>query len=139
MGLFNWLMHRNMKKEAERIAKLVKGWYVETKEKMPNAKEEEVIVGMGFNAEGLDNMSESSKQKTIACCATVNGFCYMMALVIGSFKGIMTFRALQFTAYMDKALEAEGFPPQSVEQKRKILETMGYAIDRWEDWTNTVR
>ena len=39
---------------------------------------------------------------------------------------------LQFTTYMDYELEAIGFPRQSLEHKRGILEAMGLAITNWQ-------
>ena len=59
----------------------------------------------------------------------------MMALDAGRLKGLMNLRSLQFTYYMDKALEAHGFPPQSKEQKERILEVMELRIPRWDKIT----
>ena len=42
---------------------------------------------------------------------------------------------MQFTHYMDRELEAQGFPPQSKEQKERILEAMGLRIKGWESIT----
>ena len=131
----NWLVQRSMMKEAHRLAKEVVKLYPESKSRNPNAPETEVIKNMAFDEEVLANMSESSRTRIEACCETINGFCYMMALDIGKFKGWMNLRSLQFTYYMDKALEAEGFPPQSKEQKERILETMELRIRNWERYT----
>ena len=87
---------------------------------------------MYFDEAKLENISESSRKRIEICCETVQGFCYMIALDVGKFKGWMTFRSLQFTYYMDKALEAQGFPPQSKEQKERILEAMELRIPNWE-------
>lgn len=59
----------------------------------------------------------------------------MMALDAGRLKGLMNLRSLQFTHYMDKELETQGFPPQSKEQKERILEVMGLRIPRWDEIT----
>ena len=61
----------------------------------------------------------------------------MMALDVGKFKGLMNLRSLQFTYYMDKALAAQGFPPQSKEQKERILEAMELRIPNWERISRT--
>jgi len=135
MGLFNWLMHRSMKKEAGRLAKEVTALYYEAKCRTPNASEMEVIKGMAFDEEALARMPGSSKTRLEICCETVQGFCYMMALDVGKLKGLMNFRSLQFTHYMDKELEAQGFPPQSKEQKERILEAMELRIDGWEKFS----
>ncbi|MFH1371960.1 MAG: hypothetical protein ABII09_11840 [Planctomycetota bacterium] len=134
MGLFNYLMHRSFRKEAKRIAKQVAKLYLESKSRLPDAPEPEVILGMAFDKERLTCIPQESRKRIMACCNSINGFCYIMTLDLGKFKKSMNFRSLQFTSYMDKELEAAGFPDQSVEQKREILDAMGLAIDGWEQW-----
>lgn len=135
MGLFNWLMHRSFRKEARRLAKEVTILYSESKRRLPDAPESEVILRMAFDEEGLASIPQESRKRMETCCSTVNGFCYMMALDGGWGKGMMNFRSLQFTSYMDQELKIAGFPHQSFEQKRKILEEMDLAIDGWERCT----
>jgi hypothetical protein len=132
MGIVNWCMQHSMAREARRLAKEVSRLYPESKARNAGASETEIIRGMAFNEEALASLSESSRNRIHTCCETVQGFCYMMALDIGSLKGLMNFRSLQFTHYMDKALEAQGFPPQSKEQKARILEVMELRIDGWD-------
>jgi len=127
-----WLLQRTMKKEARRLAKEVAALYSEFKSRNLNASETEVIKGMIFNEGRLALIPERSKKRIGICCETVQGFCYMMALDAGKLKGLMNFRSLQFTHYMDKELEAQGFPSQSKEQKERILEAMELRIDGWE-------
>jgi len=95
----------------------------------------ETIRAIAFNNERLEQISESSRKRIETCCETIQGFCYMIALDTGRLKGLMNFRSLQFTYYMDKALEAQGFPSQSKEQKERILEAMELKFDGWERWT----
>jgi len=138
MGIINWVMHRSMKKEAQRLAKEVAVLYQESKSKNPDATEAEVIKDMAFNIfnkEDLVRIPESSRRRIEICCETIQGFCYMMALDVGILKGLMDFRSLQFTHYMDKELEAQGFPPQSKEQKEQILEAMELKFDGWGKWS----
>jgi hypothetical protein len=132
MGIINWCMQRSMAKEARRLAKEVSRLYPESKARHPSASETEIIRGMAFDEEALASISESSRKRIDACCETVQGFCYMMALDIGSLTGLMNLRSLQFTYYMDRALEVQGFPPQSKEQKARILEVMGLRIAGWD-------
>lgn len=94
-----------------------------------------MIFGMAFDKEHLNSIPQESIKRIEVCCSTINGFCYMMALDSGRFKKLMNFRSLQFTSYMDQELKAAGFPHQTVEQKRIILEAMGLAIDGWERWS----
>lgn len=128
-------MQRSMMKEAQRLAKEVAVLYPESKAKNPNASEMESIRAIAFDNEALAQIPDSSRKRIETCCETIQGFCYMIALDAGRLKGLMNFRSLQFTYYMDKALEAQGFPPQSKEQKERILEAMELRFDGWEKWT----
>jgi len=135
MGIINWFMQRSMMKEAQRLAKEVTALYPESKSRNPNASEMEIIRAMAFDNDKLAQISENSRRRIEICCETVQGFCYMVALDAGKLKGLMNFRALQFTHYMDKALKAKGFPPQSKEQKERVLEAMELRFDGWEKWS----
>jgi hypothetical protein len=135
LRITTWFMLRTMKKEAQRLAKKVAVLYPESKSRNPNASEMEIIRAMAFNNEALAQMSENTRKRVDICCESIQGFCYMIALDVGSMKGLMNFRALQFTHYMDKELEAHGFPPQSKEQKERILEAMELKFDGWEKWS----
>lgn len=134
MGLINWLVQWDLRREARRLAKVTKEFYKEAKIRMPDASETEVIKGMFFDGKKLAELPEKNRKRIELCCQTVNGFCYMMALDFGRFKNLMNFRSLQFTSYMDRELIARGFPKQTIDQKREILEVMGLAIDGWEKW-----
>lgn len=135
IGIINWFMQRSMMKEAQRLAKKVAVLYPESKSRNPNAAEMEIIRAMAFNNEALAQMSESTRKRVDICCESIQGFCYMIVLDVGSLKGVMNFRALQFTHYMDEALKDQGFPPQSKEQKERILEAMELKFDGWEKWS----
>ncbi len=121
-----------MKKEARRLAKETATMYAESESKNPDAFVPDIIKGMMFDEEKLNRMPEKSRKRLEICCESVQGFCYMMALDVGQFKGLMNMRSLQFTHYMDKELEAVGFQPQSKEQKERILEAMELNIKGWE-------
>jgi len=121
-----------MRKEARRLAKGVGTLYSDSKSRNPNASEAEVIRKMAFDDERLAQIPESSRKRIEICCETVQGLCYMWALDVGRMKGLMNFRSLQFTHYMDKELEAQGFPPQLKEQKERILEVMELRIRGWD-------
>ena len=134
MGIINWFMQRLLWKEARRLAKEVKMIYAKAKSENPNASDKEILLGT-FDKDSLSKMSESSRKRIETCCETVQGFCYMIALDIGKFKGMMNLRSLQFTHYMDKELEALKFPPQSKKQKERILAAMELNIDGWDEIT----
>lgn len=134
MGIFNTLMHKKMLKEAKKMAKEMYSLYWETKREFPSLSEKEIIIRTHFNPDTFERMPESSKKRVSICCETVNGLCYMMALDVGIFKGLMNFRSLQFTKYMDTELEKLNIPRQTKEQKERILEAMELKIDGWEKY-----
>lgn len=139
MGIINWFMQRNMNGVARRLAKKITPLYADSKSRNPNATEAEVVMDMAydmFNKEELARTPESSINRIKICCESIQGFCYMMALDAGPLKGLMDFRSLQFTYYMDRELEAQGLPPQSKEQKERILEAIGLRFDGWERFSS---
>ena len=131
-------MQRSMKKEAKRVAKIIKVEYERAKQSMFNASEVEVVRSIFFNEEKFAKLSEEFKKRVNICCKTINGLCYMMVLDVGVLKGAINLRSLQFTTFMDRELEAIGFPVQSHEQKREILEVMDLAIKDWENICDAV-
>jgi len=144
MGLFklffrfsSWQMRRIMKREAKHLAREVEKTYSEKKARMENATEQEIIMAIvdtTFNREKLLKLPEKYKKRIEICCKTVNGFCYIMALEAGTLTGLPNFRSLQFTTYMDKELEAKGFPKQTFKRKKKILEAMEMTVEGWEEF-----
>lgn len=56
----------------------------------------------------------------------------MAALISGEFSNMINLRSLQFTRYMDDALQKQGFPPQAKETKARILKIMDLEIDGWD-------
>ncbi len=131
----NRLIQEIMFREAKRVARINKKLYSKTKAKMKDATEQEIILNMAFDKNKLSKLSEESRKRIETCCKTINGYCYMMVLDVGRLKGFMIFRQLQFTKYMDWALEMKGFPKQTLKQKKEILEAMGLAFEGWEKWT----
>ncbi len=134
MGLINFLVHKKMKKEAKRLAKWALKVYPETKAKMPEAAEKDIIKAMTFTDDNLVKFKQKTRDMIDICCKTVNGLCYILAFE-GNFKGFMNSRLLQFTTYMDKELIDAGFPKQSLEQKGEILKSLGLALPRWREIT----
>ncbi|MFC2017119.1 hypothetical protein ACFLUD_01735 [Chloroflexota bacterium] len=132
MGIINWIVQRTMQKEAIRVAKLCRKLYDESNANNPNVPERMVIRRISFKDEEFYEIPESSRIRFEKCCETIQGYCYMQVLDIGRFKKWMNLRSLQFTHYMDKELEAQGFPSQSKEQKERILEVMELKIPNWD-------
>ncbi len=134
MGLISWIMQRDMRGEARRIAKIVAEKYPLVKAQNPDDTETEVIRSVVFNEQKLLEIPEASRNHIDKCCASIEGLCYMIALDAGRMKGLMNFRSLQFTKHMDAELYSRGFKPQSRETKAAILEELGLLIDGWEKW-----
>ena len=135
MGIINWIVQRSMLKEANRVAKECRKLYDESKANNPDSTESDIIREITFDDEEFYKIPEKSRMRFEKCCETIQGFCYMMVLDLGKFKGWMNLRSLQFTYYMDKALESQGFPPQTKEQKEIILEVMELRIPNWDKIT----
>ena len=124
-----------MLKEANRVAKECRKLYDVSKANNSDSTEPEVIRIMAFSDEEFHKIPEISRIRFEKCCETIQGFCYMMVLDLGKFKGWMNLRSLQFTYYMDKALESQGFPPQTKDQKEEVLEVMELRIRNWDKIT----
>ena len=128
----------DLRKKAERLAREIATLYAECKAENPNAYDSEVVKRVAskvLDEEQVPNLPEHLRKRVEICCETVQGLCYLLALDFGSLKHLMNFRSLQFTHYMDKALQSHGFPPQSKEQKERILEAMELRLDGWEEWS----
>jgi len=134
MGLTDYIAKKAIKSVAKSCAKEVLKLYPESKAKMPEAAEIDIIKGMVFTEENLATFQQKTRDMLDICCKTINGFCYMRAIE-GSLKGQLNFRLLQFTTYMDKELLSAGFPKQSIEQKEEILKIWGLATDNWREIT----
>ena len=131
-GIFGWFIQRAMRNEARKLAKEVRILYLQSKSRNPDKTEAEVMRGIVFEEDKFAHILEGSRRRAEICCETIQGICYMMALDLGTLKRLTKIRSIQFTYYIDKELEAQGFPPQSKEQKERILEAMKLRIDGWE-------
>ena len=60
MGIFNYLIQRNMSKEAKRLAQEAKALYAESKDRNPSATEPEVIRAMAFDEHALTKIPETT-------------------------------------------------------------------------------
>ena len=136
MGIMNWIVQKTMIGEAKKIAKWARKRYDEVKAVNSDLDEKGVHIRMFFNIDKFNNVKkEEYKQYTEACCQTIEGLCYIVAMDFGSLKGFMKFRLLQFTKYMDHYLYALGFKPQTKAQKENILKTLKIYSEDWEKWT----
>ena len=120
----DWIVQREFKKQAKRIVNNVSKDYSNIKAKNPDASEMEIIRAIVFDSEDLAEMPESSNKFIETCCQTIQGLCYLFALWPDMVHGLMGWRSQKMAIYIDKELEARGFPPQSEEQKDRILDAM---------------
>ena len=121
----NWFVHRFIfKKQAKQVVNDVTKDYLKIKVENPDASEMEIIRTVVFNSDELAEMSESSREFIEKCCQTIQGLCYLFALWPDMVHGLMGWRSQKMAIYIDKELEARGFPPQSEEQKDRMLDAM---------------
>lgn len=135
MGITNWLVHRTMRKEAKRLAAELTTLYPKPLARSSEALDANEIRRMKFDDADFEGFSESTRELVAACCITVNGLCYLLAMNGGKLTGFTNLRSLQFTKYVDRELESLGFPKQTIEDKRKILRALELDIDGWERWS----
>ncbi len=81
------------------------------------------------NASELTSMPEEASSLLSTCCQSIEGLCYMKAMVTGPLKGFSVLRCLQFTKYMDCELSLRGFNTQTKEIKQSILQKLNLLVD----------
>lgn len=135
LNLNNFIVQRTMSKQARRFAKVCKELYRKANVSVSDPKAIEAVKKATFDDERLERMTKPLRERFEICCETVQGFCYTMVLDMGALRGWMVLRSLQFTSYMDKELEKQGFPPQAKKQKERILEAMKMKVDNWDEIT----
>jgi len=135
MGLTNWVGQRLMKREARRIAKWAAERYPIVKSENANSPEPHVLAKMLF--EDISQTPERVQKKIYERCQSIEGVCYTAALDLGPLgaNGLMTFRCLQFTRYMDDELHARGFKRQSKETEERVLTALDLNVEGWEKIT----
>lgn len=130
MGSLDFLTHRKYKREARKITDRIALAYPRSLALQPDAEEHIVIRSIFLEEMGYQAVPEDSKEQVEACCKTVNGLSYLLALhfspVLNNAPG---FLILQFTDYLDRGLESLGFPPQSPEEKEEILKALKLVSD----------
>lgn len=132
MALLNWLMRKSLQGKANTIADYVANTYPRLK--LENHGCSDALLHSKLMWEDLSFLPEDAQQHVLACCESLEGTCYFMALQSQPLKGMMLSRCLQFTKYMDDALYAKGFKSQSKDTKVRILKLMDLYIPDWEKW-----
>lgn len=123
MGMVNWLMHRNMKNQAEELAKWATDTYRAVRAQNPSLSEREVF-GKMLDKRGNFSGGDEIRNKFLDRYGTsLHGFCYFLGINTLQIK--MVSRCIQFTQYVDLELEKCGFgkPPDDV--RRGYFRTLG--------------
>lgn len=125
MGIINSLMHRNMRREAEALAKWATDSYQSVHAQNPDLVERDVFRKM------LDQRvrfpgGETDREKVLdRYGSSLHGLCYYLGLNSQRMKGMMVSRCLQFTEYVDMELRKNGVEQISIETKRGYYKTLG--------------
>ncbi len=140
MGPFDFFTHRKFKREAQKIADRIALAYPKSLASYPDAEEHLVLTGIFLEEIGYGPLPERSKDEIDACCKTVNGLSYLLAIHFSSvLQNATNLTTLQFTRYLDNELAFLGFPPQSLEQKEEILEALKLDLTGWRTWDESMK
>lgn len=131
-------MLSQLRREAKRLAHVASDMFPSLKKQTRTEAIQDAILKKIMDGNKLASLSGVSQERIKTCCKSVNGLCYMMALDAGSLKNLINVRSLQFTEYMDEELQSVGFPEQTIEQKKEIMEAMelGPAFKRYLELKN---
>jgi len=140
MGIINWFMQKSFINEAKKTAKWARENYNSVKIENPNLNDTEIHFRMfmdyhGFTTDAFNNFKDDHKEYIKNCCQTIEGLCYKLAMDSESFKGFIVVRLVQFTKYIDYYLYSLGFKKQTMEQKERLLKTLGIYLEGWEEIT----
>ena len=131
--LNNWFVEQFVfKKQAKNIVKyFAKGYYI-GKDEQPGWSDLGIFIRLALGYDEIFNNTFGSPEGFLAecnekefleeCFKTVNGTCYLMAVWPDVVYGIQGWRVQKMAEYIDRELIARGFPPQSKEQKERIID-----------------
>jgi 2-oxoglutarate dehydrogenase complex dehydrogenase (E1) component-like enzyme len=128
--MFTFLIKRQLKKDAEQLARTFHEHFPELKDE----KNQEIIqkkLMRTFNENIIKKWTDKERKFLQICCRTPNGYCYMMGFNDGYKKKMINIRSIEFTNYVDKELEKLGYRQQTLEQKKEIIDALGF-IDAFE-------
>lgn len=140
MGPFDFFTHRKFKREARKIADRIALAYPGSLALQPDAEEHLVLTSIFLEEMGYRSLPEGSRDEIDACCKTVNGLSYLLAMKFSAvLQNANNLTTLQFTRYLDNELASLGFPPQSLEQKEEILEALKLDLTNWRTWDESMK
>lgn len=125
MGIINWLMHRNMRRQAEALAKWATESYQSVRTQNSDLSDRDVF-GKMLDQRARFPGSEKDRETVLdRYGSSLHGLCYYIGLNSQDMKRMMVSRCVQFTDYVDIELEKYGFKKPSDEIKRRYFKTLG--------------
>ena len=125
MGIINWLMHRNMRGQAEALAKWATESYQSVRTQNSDLSDRDVF-GKMLDQRGRFSGGEKDREMVLdRYGSSLHGLCYYIGLNSQDMKRMMVSRCVQFTDYVDIELEKYGFKKPSDEIKRRYFKTLG--------------
>jgi len=129
MGIINWLMHRNMRKQAEDWAEWSVTAFKQVCSKHPGLSDRE-LYGKTLDTRVQFPDGDSARSKVLdRYGSSLHGLCYYLGLNSESMKGALVSRCLQFIEYMDIELDKRKVPKLSRELKEQYFEFLKLPVD----------
>lgn len=125
MGIINWLMHRSMKNHAESLVKWATESYQLIHKNQPDLSERDVLRNMLDQRIRFPGGNTDREIILDRYGSSLNGLCYYLGLNSQRMKGTMVFRCVQYTEYIDIALQKKGFKKPADEIKKRYFQTLG--------------
>jgi hypothetical protein len=125
MGIINWLVHRNMRGQAEALAKWATDSYQSIRSQDPDLADRDVFREM-LDQRGRFPGGDADREKVLdRYGSSLHGLCYYLGLNSQQMKGMMVSRCVQFTEYVDIELRKNGAGEIPIETKRRYFKTLG--------------
>jgi hypothetical protein len=125
MGIINWIMHRSMRKWAEALVKWATDTYRSLRAQNPDLSDREIFAMM-LDERGRFPGGDKDRDVILdRYGSSLNGLCYFLGLNAQKMKGMMVLRCVQFTEYVDLALQSHGFHKPTDETRQRYFKTLG--------------
>lgn len=133
MRIINWLVHRNMRNAANELAKWAFELFQALRTAQPNIGERETFRQM-LDQRGRFPGGDADREKVLdRYGSSIHGLCYFIGLNSSLMKDMMVSRCIQYTQYIDLALERYGVNPVSPALRREYFEKLRLPIEAVEE------